>query len=50
MIQNISFSYLEGPGGGGGGGLTSNPGLPTFQGSKISSQSRQIENKGKNNH
>ena len=32
---------------GGPGGLTSNPGLPNFQGSKTSSQSRQIYNKGK---
>ena len=30
--------------------LTSNPGLPDFQGSKISLQSRQIYNKEKNNH
>ena len=36
--------------GGSWGALTSNPGLPNFQGSKISLQSRQIHNKGKNNH
>ena len=29
--------------------MTSNPGLPNFQGSKTSSYSRQIHNKGKNN-
>ena len=31
-------------------GFTLNPGLSNFQGSKTSSQSRQIYNKGKNNH
>ena len=30
-----------------GGSLTSNPGLPNFQGSKTSSQRRLIHNKGK---
>ena len=33
--------------GGSWGGLTSNPGERKFQGTKISSQSRQIYNKGK---
>ena len=33
--------------GGSWGTLTSNPGLPNFQGSKISSQSRQMYNKKK---
>ena len=36
--------------GGSWGALTLNPGERKFQGSKISSQSRQIYNKGKNNH
>ena len=35
--------------GGSWGGLTSNPGERKFQGSKISSQSRHMYNKGKNN-
>ena len=49
MWRNVQFwlfySYL----GGSWGTLMSNPGLPNFQGSKISSQSRQMYNKKKNN-
>ena len=40
----LFYSYL---GGGSWGALMSNPVLPNFQGSKISSQSRQIYNKEK---
>ena len=40
--KNILFSYL----GGGGGGPMSNPGEHKFQGSKTSSQSRPMYNKG----
>ena len=36
-------------GGGPGGPLRQNPGLPNFQGSKTSSQSRQMHNKEKYN-
>ena len=43
MKKLYFFSYLGGP----GGGLTSNPGERKFQGTKISSQSRQIYNKEK---
>ena len=41
------FGYFIHIRGGVLGALTSNPGLPNFQGSKITLQSRQIYNKGK---
>ena len=40
------FSFLGGP----GGGVTSNPDKRKFQGSKTTSQSRHMYNKGENNH
>ena len=44
----LAIVFIFGGGGGSWGTLTSNPGLPNFQGSKTSSQSRQMYNKKKN--
>ena len=44
QIMKYILFYIGG-GGGSWGTLTSNPGLPNFQGSKTSSQSRQMYNK-----